>query len=59
MNSAHASLLQWLQENKYILSTSSPTGSDPNWCVWIGNSIIGSGPSYEAACYDLLQQLKK
>jgi len=61
MNSAHASLLQWLQENKYILSISSPTHSDLNWCIWIGGSspIIGSGESYEAACYDLLQQLKR
>lgn len=62
MNSAHASLLQWLQErpgyrlesyvrHEWVLSIRPLLGRLPK--------AIGFGPSYEAACYDLLQQLKK
>jgi len=60
MNSAHASLLQWLQEKPkpQTLRTHPPSKEYPIWVVNT-DSKNGFGPSYEAACYDLLQQLKK
>jgi hypothetical protein len=70
MNSAHASLLQWLQENcehgvfEPKLLVSYELGGW-NICLMKGRGMSssfhqsGCGTSYEAACYDLLQQLKK
>ena len=63
MNSAHASLLQWLQERPSYIHLMQFT--NPGWMIQVRDvSVIGSartgyGPSYEAACYDLLQQLKR
>jgi hypothetical protein len=62
MNSAHASLLQWLQDNPgYSVITWGPDVKQPYWLVRRPSPhyIDGIGDSYEAACYDLLQQLKK
>ena len=62
MNSAHASLLQWLQENPgNSVVVRSPSKQQPHWFIWRinRNYAEGKGPSYEAACYDLLQQLKR
>lgn len=61
MNSAHASLLQWLQENpQHNIITMAPIKNYPYWTLQAPLAdLICSATSYEAACYDLLQQLKK
>ncbi len=59
MNSAHASLLQWLQAQPKgpTLRIIPPTKHTAFWAVDVGLKG-GIGESYEAACHDLLQQLK-
>ena len=61
MNSALASLLEWLQENpECSIITWAPDQNLPYWVIKYPAGLLeGKGPSYEAACYDLLQQLKK
>lgn len=60
MNSAHNSLLQWLQENP---KRQMAAYCHHNWVIHITMNGIGIafgfGPSYEAACHDLMQQLRK
>lgn len=60
MNSAHASLLQWLQTQPTVatLRIIPPTPASPFWLVSVRNRE-GIGDSYDDACYDLLQRLKK
>jgi len=65
MNSAHTSLLQLVDGSDYALVVFkdqlcrrwyAEIYKDP-----LGMDLLhaGKGPSYEAACYDLLQQLKR
>jgi hypothetical protein len=64
MPTAHSSLLQWLQDQPEVsLLTTSPSING----LWIlrvrsycgGDVVYGSGTSYESACFNLLQQIRK
>lgn len=60
MPTAHSSLLQWLQDQPeyYILRVMAPTELSPFWLVSV-HIFSSFGASYEDACYELLQIIRK
>lgn len=62
MNTAHASLLQWLQEHPDYRFECYKRFSWSCYVSQIGSKhmrALGFGASYEAACHNLMTQLRK
>ena len=62
MNTAHASLLEWLQRHpNYSIRVHSPAELVcKHWLITQPNTQeIGTGSSYEAACHNLMIKLRR